>query len=193
VELREAPVTGLLDHPTVAGALLRPVRPEDTAAVRDFLAGLSPDTAYRRFFTGIGTPSAALVRRLVAVEPGRRSVVVAVAGAEVVGVADASVLAGGRAVDLGVVLADRWQRRGLGDPLGAAALAPALAAGVPLLGVHSLPDNARVGRLLRRRWPDARPRYVDGMLAWELPLDRTGPAARGRWATDPDRAGWSDQ
>lgn len=168
-------------------ALLRPVRPADGAAVRAFLAGLSLDTAYRRFFTGIGSPPAALVRRLVEVEPGRRAVVVAVAGTEVVGLADSAVTDGGRVVELGVVVADGWQRRGLGPPLCAAALAPAVAAGVPLLRAHTLPDNARVARMLRRRWPGSRPRLEDGTLLWELPLgpdvtgpDMTGPAARER-------------
>ena len=35
--------------------LLRDARPGDAAAVRDFLSGLSLDSAYRRFFTGIGS------------------------------------------------------------------------------------------------------------------------------------------
>ena len=44
---------------------LRPVTPADRAAVRCFLGGLSLESAYRRFFTGIGSPSSALVRHLV--------------------------------------------------------------------------------------------------------------------------------
>lgn len=166
-------MTGLLDRPAppaVAGAVLRDVAPADLDAVRAFLAGLSLETAYRRFFTGIGTPTTSLVRRLTAVEPGRRAVVVAVAGTEVVGLADSAVLDGGRMVELGVVVTDRWQRRGLGWPLCTAALAPAVAAGVPVLRAHTLPDNAQVTRLLRRRWPTGRPRYDDGTLVWELPL-----------------------
>jgi acetyltransferase len=167
-------VTGLLDRPaiaTVPGVLLRDARPEDAAAVREFLSGLSLDSAYRRFFTGIGSPpSAALVRRLVEADPDNRTVVLAVAGAEVVGLADTTLVDGGRAVELGVVLADRWQRRGLGWQLCAAALVPALVRGVPVLRAHTLPDNARVARILRRRWPDGAPRFADGTLVWELPL-----------------------
>jgi RimJ/RimL family protein N-acetyltransferase len=168
-------LTGVLDRSTTAevvpGVLLRESRPEDGPAVRDFLGGLSLDSAYRRFFTGIGSPpTAALVRRLVQADPDRRTVVLAVAGAAVVGVADTTVVDGGRAVELGVVLADRWQRRGLGWQLCAAALAPALARGVPVLRAHTLPDNARVTRILRRRWPDGAPRFADGTLVWELPL-----------------------
>ena len=110
------------------------------------------------------------MRRLVEADPERRTVVLAVAGAEVVGVADTTLVDGGRAVELGVVLADRWQRRGLGWQLCAAALVPALDRGVPVLRAHTLPDNARVARILRRRWPDGAPRFADGTLVWELPL-----------------------
>jgi hypothetical protein len=167
-------VTGLLDRSAIAavpGVLLRDARPEDCAAVRDFLSGLSLDSAYRRFFTGIGSPpSGALVRRLVEADQDRRTVVLAIAGAEVVGVADTTVIDDGRAVELGVVLADRWQRRGLGWQLCAAALVPALFRGVPVLRAHTLPDNARVAKILRRRWPDGAPRFADGTLVWELPL-----------------------
>jgi GNAT superfamily N-acetyltransferase len=167
-------VTGLLERSATAaipGVLLRDARPEDCAAVRDFLSGLSLDSAYRRFFTGIGSPpSGALVRRLVEADPDRRTVVLAIAGAEVVGVADTTLVDDGRAVELGVVLADRWQRRGLGWQLCAAALTPALSRGVPVLRAHTLPDNARVAKILRRRWPDSAGRFEDGTLVWELPL-----------------------
>jgi RimJ/RimL family protein N-acetyltransferase len=167
-------VTGLLDRSAIAavpGVLLRDARPEDCAAVREFLSGLSLDSAYRRFFTGIGSPpSATLVRRLVEADPDNRTVVLAVAGAEVVGLADTTLVDDGRAVELGVVLADRWQRHGLGWQLCAAALVPALVRGVPVLRAHTLPDNARVAKILRRRWPDGAPRFADGTLVWELPL-----------------------
>jgi ribosomal protein S18 acetylase RimI-like enzyme len=166
-------VTGLLARPaTVGGAgLLRPIGPDESEAVRAFLGGLSLDSAYRRFFTGIGSPpTAALVRRLIEVDSGRRTVVLAVVGSAVVGLADTTLVDDGRAVELGVVVADRWQRRGLGWPLCAAALRPALDRGVPTLRAHTLPDNARVARMLRRRWPEAAPRYEDGTLIWELPL-----------------------
>jgi RimJ/RimL family protein N-acetyltransferase len=167
-------VTGLLERSAtevVPGVLLREARPEDCAAVRDFLSGLSLDSAYRRFFTGIGSPpSGTLVRRLVEADPDRRTVVLAIVGAVVVGVADTTLVDGGRAVELGVVLADRWQRRGLGWQLCAAALTPALVRGVPVLRAHTLPDNARVAKILRRRWPDGAPRFADGTLVWELPL-----------------------
>ncbi len=179
-------MTGVLERSAaievVRGVVVRDARPEDHDRVRDFLGGLTLDSAYRRFFTGIGSPpTTALVRRLVESDPWSRTVVVAIASPDpvsgdgiaagaVVAIADATVVDGGQAVELGVVVADRWQRRGLGWPLCAAALAPALARGVPVLRAHTLPDNARVAKILRRRWPDGAPRFDDGTLVWELPL-----------------------
>lgn len=166
-------MTGLLERTTEAipGVRLHAATAADTAAVGAFLRGLSLDSAYRRFFTGLGSVPDSLVRRLLTTG-GTRTVVVATAGEEVVGIADTTVVGGGTAVELGVVVTDRWQCRGLGWPLADAALAPAVAGRIPILRAHTLPDNARVARMLRRRWPGARPRFEDGTLVWELPLPR---------------------
>ena len=185
-------MTGLLDRPghrpagagpptdlpateAIPGVHLRPAGAADSPAVRAFLCGLSLDSAYRRFFTGLGSVPDSLVRRLLATG-ATRTVVLAVAGGEIVGVADTTVVDGGAAVELGIVVADSWQRRGLGWPLADAALAPARAGGISTLRAHTLPDNARVARMLRRRWPAARSRFEDGTLIWDIGL--TGPAAR---------------
>ena len=147
----------------------------DAAGVRAFLRGLTLDSAYRRFFTGLGSVPESLVRRLLDTRDGR-TVVLAVAGAEIVGVADTTVVDGGAAVELGIVIADRWQRHGLGWLLADAALAPAIAAKIATLRAHTLADNARVARMLRRRWPAASPCFDDGTLIWELTLTRSGTA-----------------
>ena len=171
-------MTAVLPRPAGAGTPdraevgFRRVEPADLEAVRAFLAGLSLDSAYRRFFTGIGSPSSTLVRRLVEVDHQRRSAVLALAGGEVIGLADTAVLADGVTVELGVVVADAWQRKGIGPRLVAAALAPAAARGCTTLLVYTLPDNARVARMLRRRWPGAGPARDGDCLVWTLPLPR---------------------
>ena len=149
---------------------VRPVSPADRAAVRDFLAGLSLDSAYRRFFTGLGSPSSTLVGHLVEVDHDRREAVVAVRDGEVIGLADCSRLPDGETVELGVVVADRWQRRGLGPRLARAALEPAMARGARLVRLHALADNDRVARLVRRTWPGRVPRRDGAVLVWDLPI-----------------------
>jgi GNAT superfamily N-acetyltransferase len=172
-----ARVTALLERPEVIpGVRLRTATPADHGEVRAFLRGLTLDSAYRRFFTGLGSVPESLVRRLLDDRPGR-AVLLAVTAGGVVGLADTTVL-DRTTVELGVVVADAWQRQGLGWPLADAALAPALRAGATILRAHTLPDNARVARMLRRRWPSAHPRFDDGTLVWEM--DLTGPVARER-------------
>ncbi|MFL6130467.1 MAG: GNAT family N-acetyltransferase [Mycobacteriales bacterium] len=163
-------MTGLLERPAAPALTLRAATPDDSTAVRGFLAGLSPDSAYRRFFTGLGSPSSALVRRLVEVDHDRRQAVLAVRHGEVIGLADASRLGDGVTVELGVVVADRWQRRGLGPRLTRSVLELAMARGARQVRIHALAENDRVARLVRRSWPDGVPTRDGPVLVWDLPL-----------------------
>ena len=162
-------MTGLLERPAPVLAV-RPVTPADRAAVHGFLAGLSLDSAYRRFFAGLGSPSSALVRQLVEVDHDRREAVLARWGDQVVGLADCTRLDGGVTVELGVVVADRWQRRGLGPRLARTVLELAIARGARTVRMHALAENDRVARLIRRSWPDAVPARDATVLAWEQAL-----------------------
>jgi ribosomal protein S18 acetylase RimI-like enzyme len=159
----------LLERPAPT-LTLRPVTPEDRAAVRGFLAGLSLDSAYRRFFTGIGSPSSALVQQLVEVDHDRREAVLAVRAGQVVGLADCTRLPDGVTVELGVVVADRWQRRGLGPRLARTVLELAMGRGTRRVRMHALADNDPAARLVRRTWPGEVPRRDGTVLAWDLPL-----------------------
>ena len=159
--------------------LIRPTSPADLESVRRFLTGLSAESSYRRFFTGLGRVPDRFVRQLVDVDHDRREALVAVDGEVVIALADYALLAGGRqAAELGVVVADGWQRRGLGPQLVGQLLAVAQRHGVTHLRAHTLAENARVARLLRRRWPAARPERDETLLIWHLPLAqmRVGPA-----------------
>jgi ribosomal protein S18 acetylase RimI-like enzyme len=188
-------VTGRHGRVAAIGALIaepvdiRPVRPADLPAVHAFLVGLSLDSAYRRFFTGLGSPSTAFVRQFVEVDHDSRETLLALLGDEVVGMADCARQADRRTVELGVVVADGWQRRGLGPRLAREALDLAAARGATTLLVHALADNARVPRMLRRRWPDSPPASEHGTLVWYLPLlrraARTAPACPTAATTAP--------
>lgn len=174
-------MTGLLERVLT----VRPVTPADRAAVHGFLAGLTLDSAYRRFFTGLGAPSSTLVRHLVEVDHDRREAVLAGWGEQVVGLADCTRLDDGVTVELGVVVADRWQRRGLGPRLARTVLELAIARGARMVRMHALAQNDRVARLIRRSWPGAVPARDGPVLAWDLALPvgpghLTGAAARGR-------------
>lgn len=151
--------------------LIRPACPADTESVRRFLTGLSVESSYRRFFTGLGRIPDRFVRQLVDVDHARREALVAVAGEAVVALADYALVAGcPQTAELGVVVADAWQRRGLGPELLGRLLTVAHGRGVRQLRAHTLAENARVARLLRRHWPTARPEREETLLVWHLPL-----------------------
>src|ERR1700753_1540832 len=104
-----------------APAAIRPVRPADEAVLREFFAALSVESRYLRFFAPV-TPSCGLLD-LMAGKAAHVDAIIAVADGVIVGhamAADRPVPAaagahGGtgepRATDVGVVVADAWQRR----------------------------------------------------------------------------------
>ncbi len=138
-------------------AAIRPVRPADQAALVDFFAGLSAQTCYLRFF-GPLTLTPALLHLL---SGGAANAVVAVRGGVIVGHAmaadrtDPKDPEGARMTDIGVVVADAWQGRGLGSALVRALVAGAKARGVTWVAMDVLHANPRVLAMIRGHWPSA--------------------------------------
>jgi GNAT superfamily N-acetyltransferase len=165
-------------RPLLDGVRLRPAGAEDQPAVRDFLAGLSPQTAYRRFFAGIGSPSSAFVRHLLTSGDDRGAWVAERAG-RVVGHAFWACPPGRADVaELAVVVADELQGRGVGSPLVRLAAMDAAAAGAGRLVLHVLTENRPVLAMVTRRWPDAAPRRDGPHAVFEVPLPAVLSAAR---------------
>ena len=139
-----------------AAAAIRTAYPEDLATLGDFFAGLSPRTRYLRFF-GPVTPGPALLRQLCGL-PGTIDAVVAVRGGIIVGHAmavDRTGPRGARLADIGVVVADAWQGRGLGSALMRALVTRAQARGVTLLEMDVLDGNRQVLDMITSHWPAA--------------------------------------
>ena len=151
-----------------AAAIIRPTGPADMAALGDFFAGLSLQTRYVRFFAPV-RPTPALLRMLAG---GAANVdaVVAVRGGVIVGhamAADQTGTEGSRrpeavwdpqeptVTDIGVVVADAWQGRGVGSALVRTLVARARARGVTSLTMEVLYANHRVRSMIERRWPAA--------------------------------------
>jgi acetyltransferase len=137
---------------------LRLARPSDVPRVRAFLDALSPASLARRFLAPTAVDDA-LVRRFAFYDPRVRLVVVAtlpVRGQErVVGIADVTLLETGLA-ELGVVVADERQGRGLGTLLAQAVASLALGRGVTHLRLETLDGRGpglgvmdRLGRVVR--------------------------------------------
>jgi GNAT superfamily N-acetyltransferase len=83
----------------------------------------------------------------------------------------------GRATDIGVVVADAWQRRGVGAALMRALVARAQARGVTSLAMDVLPGNRRVIAMVLAHWPDAEVGRSPDSFDIRVPV-QAGPRAR---------------
>jgi ribosomal protein S18 acetylase RimI-like enzyme len=135
--------------------VVRQARCQDGASVGRFLVGLPLISRYQRFFSGIRWVSPELARELSTSTPNRL-ILLALDGSTVVGHIMA-VCADESAVDIGIVVAEAYQYRGIGRRL-VYELAAALGAGGRLTQVRCdvLSENHFVLEWLRRLIPDLR-------------------------------------
>ncbi|HEX4225766.1 MAG TPA: GNAT family N-acetyltransferase [Pseudonocardiaceae bacterium] len=134
--------------------LLRPARYRDDESVGEFLDRLSPDSRLRRFFNPLPYVSPALTRKMVTNAPGHL-VLLAIDEQDVVGHGMA-VCIGERAADVGIVVADAYQRQGIGSRLLAQLTDTTAAVGVTTLCCDVLSENYLVLDWLRRALPGIR-------------------------------------
>jgi GNAT superfamily N-acetyltransferase len=162
-----------------AGVAIRQARPDDVSALSDFFAGLSAHTRYLRFF-GPVTPRADLLRTLAGC-PDNVDALIAVRGGAVVGHAIAvdRTERNVRVTDIGLVVDDAWQGRGVGAALMRALVTGAQARGVATLEMDVLGLNHRVVAMITGHWPAACVgRNSDGLaIRIQLPQAIPKPAA----------------
>jgi len=166
-----------------ATAAIRPVCPADLAALSDFFAGLSVESRYLRFFAPV-TPACGLLH-LLSGGPANVDAIVAVADGVIVGHAmaadgpgDHGDPCGARVTDVGVVVADAWQRRGVGAALMRTVVTRAQARGVTALAMDVLPGNRVVLAMITGHWPDAAVGRSPDSLGIRIPLPLYQPGRR---------------
>jgi GNAT superfamily N-acetyltransferase len=159
---------------------IRPVRPAELTELGDFFAGLSAESRYLRFFAPV-TPTHDLLD-LLSGGPANVDAIVAVADdGGIVGHAMAADRPepadprAGRATDVGVVVADAWQRRGVGALLMRGLIARAQARGVTSLAMDVLPGNRRVLAMVLAHWPEAEVGHSPDSLDIRIPLPPDQP------------------
>jgi GNAT superfamily N-acetyltransferase len=161
-------------------AAIRPVDQGDLAVLGDFFAGLSVESRYLRFFAPV-TPTHGLLD-LLSGAPAHVDAIVAVADGVIIGHAMAADRpedhrdpCGRQATDIGVVVADGWQRRGVGAALMRALVIRAQARGVTSLAMDVLPGNRQVLAMIIGHWPDAAIAHSPDSLDIRIPLPRYQP------------------
>lgn len=99
-------------------ATLRPMRPEDAALEKEFIAGLSPETMRLRFLSALRALTPEMLARFTQVDYDREMAFVALveaAGRErEIGVCRYATLPDGQTCEYAIVIADEWQGKGLG-------------------------------------------------------------------------------
>lgn len=160
-----------------AGITIRPACASDAAALASFFAGLSARSRYMRFFAPV-TPTQAMIRALTG--GGGRHALVATRDGMVIGHGMAADRAGLESTEIGVVVTDGWQGRGVGSALVRALVTAAGARGVTTITMDVLPGNRRVLAMIARKWPAARlhlgPDCVTARV-WQGAPRRAGRAA----------------
>jgi GNAT superfamily N-acetyltransferase len=101
--------------------VIRPIRRQDAAAERAFIAGLSPQSMHNRFLGQIAHPGDDFIEQLTDIDYVNDVALVAVvddeAGEEIVGVSRYAKDPAGTRCESAVAVADAWQHRGLGTAL----------------------------------------------------------------------------
>lgn len=150
VDVRPAARTELIDGSVVT---IRPIRPDDAGRELAFIEGLSRETRYQRLLSARRLLPGEL-RRLVRVDFERDMALVAtvrIDGVEVqTGVARYVRLDDARQAEFGIVVADAWQRRGLGERLMRSLADAARRHGLDALVGIALTENRRMLNLVRR-------------------------------------------
>lgn len=152
--------------------LLRPAHYRDDESVGNFLNRLSPDSRQRRFFNSLPYISPALTRKMVSNTPGQL-VLLAIDSEAVVGHGMA-VRVGEQAADVGIVVADAYQRQGIGSRLLTELTDTTAAVGVTTLCCDVLSENYFVLDWLRRALPGIR-------------FKRSGSTMTARWVNRAQR------
>lgn len=163
-------------RPGPCSGLIRSAGLDDADGIRAFVCSLSPRSQYLRFFASAAPPSTGLLRALCGASGSADILVLTDSRARVIGhamAADAVLPDGRLETNIGLVIADDWQQRGLGTTLLDLLVSRAVRRGVSTLVLDVLPSNDRMRGMIARRWPDAPTERTRDALVIRPPI---GPA-----------------
>jgi acetyltransferase len=154
---------------------IRPIRADDTDRDRDFIAGLSAVSRYRRMMGSMRTASSSLIDHLVHVDYRRSMAFVAVAGdaqqERIIGVARYGAEPEGTEAEFAVAVSDPWQSQGVGTALLLDLADYAVEHGLSCLRGIILASNDPMLKLAHRLGMTTRRDLEDSALleaSWEL-------------------------
>jgi len=166
--------------PAAAGLQIRAAAAADCEAIKSFVAGLSLRARFLRFFSPASPPSSAVLRRMCGAAP-TSDVLVATEDGAIVGHAmavDGVGPDGSATTDLGLVITDRWQNRGVGSEMFRRLAERAAARGMRAAVMDVLPENRQMLSIIDRHWGHAGYEYSAGSVIVRVPLADRPPADR---------------
>lgn len=152
---------------------LRPIRPDDAAALISLHGRMSENTRYLRFFTPCPRVPLTLLHRFVNVDHHSREAFVALCGTRAVAVGRYERL-GPAEAEVALVVEDAFQGRGIGSMLLTRLATAARANHIERFVGTVLPENTGV-----LRWISGYPverRFADGLVSLQFPLGSPQPA-----------------
>jgi len=148
---------------------VRPIRPEDAELERTFVASLSEETRYFRFFYRLHELTPAMLARFTQVDYGRELALLSLTdeaatgeGSAIVGIARYTTNPDQVSAEFAVVVADAWQRRGVGRMLLQRLIAAASRHGFKRLQGTVLRTNDAMLSFAQRQGFTSRPDQNDG-------------------------------
>jgi GNAT superfamily N-acetyltransferase len=163
--------------------LIRPINKDDAQRERNFIEALSSQSRYYRFLQNMKHASPELVRRFTETDPQREVALVALPvnhdSPPIIGVSRFSRCDDAASCECAVVVADEWQKRGLGTLLMRHLIEIARSQGVAGLYSIDIAENRPMQELAshlgfhRRVSPDD-PSLVEHRLQFQRPAPQRG-------------------
>lgn len=153
-------------------ASIRPIRPDDAAALVAFHDNLSAETVYRRFFSVHPHLSPKEVERFTRVDYRDRLALVAEIDGRLAAVARYDRVPGTDRAEVAFVVADAYQQRGLGTFLLERLVAAALDRGVASFEAETLERNRLMREVFRHAGFPYEEHDADGVVAVRFPIKR---------------------
>ena len=153
------------------GALrVRPIRPDDAAALVAFHDGLSRQSQYLRFFTTHPHLSAREVERFTVVDYRNRLALVIQLGPDLIGVGRFDRLEGTSSAEVAFVVSDVYQHHGLASMLLRRLAAAAIERGIDRFFAETLPTNQAMLAVFRESGYQVSSRFDQGVVKVDFPI-----------------------
>ncbi|WP_131741882.1 GNAT family N-acetyltransferase [Actinomadura roseirufa] len=157
--------------PTLEDVRIRPYGVADGERLRRMSAHLSKASLYSRFFSGTPRIPDHYLRSLDALDHWDREALIALLAGEIIGVAEYIRADRCRSrAELAVLVADPWQRCGVGGLLVSCLAGLALRRGVTEFDADVIATNREAVLAIRSGWPTARSLPSGGTARFRLPL-----------------------